>query len=570
MRTFRGFRVGPARQLTAREAPNLKRLPMFGQVVRAEDQDPKSPRTTFVASTERVARDDWIVRVAGWELDNYLRNPVFADSHNYDQLPLGQAADVRKVLEGDARGFDLPRLEIDIDWATARENPKAPHVQACYASGLMRAVSVGFIPMEFSELSEDQRSELGLRPWGEEVVRADLLELSAVLVPSDAGAVAITESVEAGVRRGILTRGTLDWLRRTALIARKRAMGRAPASLRARRATFLSDVVGELERALEVVSMGSKRGSRGGRGVRRGLMDDGNAFVADLRPPAWFDVDTFDESTWPGHDPAVRVVHGVIKAGAELTTEDLEGQRVVQSVHFDKDLGWSEDDASAWIQANREDMAGWRGPSTDSGQDDDDDTEGDQLGDDSGAQGGEGEGSPAGEPSEPSEAITAGRGLEGVEGEVVQVLRAIASAATDAADLIEGQAGDGEPEGEGEDPAAGEGSENAPGASMASVQATTARLLARALSNVTGSGLRTVVREVLKAELDPILGELVDEVHELRAAVHQGGAGGSGAAGRGARGRGPRSEGGSARGGTPALESALGDLRDKVAKQRSL
>lgn len=569
MRKFRGLRVGPARELTARERTTFKRQPVFGQVVRADDQDPKAPRTTFIASTERVARDDWIVRVAGWELDNYLRNPVFADSHNYDLLPLGQAVDVRKVLEGDARGFDLPRLEIDIDWATARENPKAPHVQACYASGLMRAVSVGFIPQEFAELTDEQRSELGLRPWGEEVTRADLLELSAVLVPSDAGAVAITESVENGVRRGILTRGTLDWLKRTAAIARKRATGRAPSSVRGQRATFLSDVVGELERALEVVSMGSKRGTRGGRGNRRGLMDDGSAFVADLRPPAWFDPDTLDESIWPGHEPAVRVVHGVVKVGTELTGDDLEGQRVVQSVHFDKDLGWSEDDASAWVQANREDMAGWRGPSTESATDDDaEDDDGDQLGDGEGAPAGEGEGegAPAGEPAA---ALTAGRGLEEISGEVTQVLRAIASAATDAADLIEGQAGDSEPEGEGEDPAAGEGSENAPGASMASVQATTARLLARALSNVTGSGLRTVVREVLKAELDPILGELADEVHELRAAVHQGGASGSGAAGRGAHGRSPRSEGGSARGASAALESALGDLRRKVAKPGS-
>jgi hypothetical protein len=587
-KTFRGFRVGPARDIV--EGERYRRQAVYGQVKHRDDLDPLDPLMTFVASTERIARDDWIVRVPGWRLDDYLRNPVFADGHNYSLLPLGVSRQVRKVLKGPDDGLPVPRLEMDVEWAAADENPKAPHVHACYVSGLMRAVSVGFIPIRFASLTEEQKAELGLNAWwGEEVLEADLLELSAVLVGSDAGALSVTQAVESGVSRGILTPGVLDFARtmeRSAGVAARtaEAHGRAPA-----RDTFWADVTRELARTLEVARMARKRGTRGGKGRRLRLVDGGSEFFADLRPASYFDQDTLDEQAWMGSDPEVRVVFGVVAVGEDVSNDAtlVEGQKAVQSVHFDKSAGWEEAAASSWLAEQREALSSWRVEDGGTGDDAGKDGEGDDAGKDGE---GEGAGDAAGEGTGDATAAGAGAGegtgdalaagvgdahtrdVEAAAPQVLEVLRGISAAASETADLLESQMGDGEGEGEGTTPAPGEGGEGTGGGagspaapSQAGAQASAVRLLAEALRNVSGRDLTALVRNAVKAELAPMLGELADEIHDLRAAIQGAARGGSGS-GKGAR-RPRRStpEGtGAGGGGMSTVAAALGNLRETV------
>jgi len=139
---------------------------------------------TFFASTEVVARDGGIIAVNGWELDNFKRNPVFLWSHASWELPLGRVIEVKKVTRPkDDLG---KRLEITVEFAGLEQlHEKAETVFALYRDGFLSAVSVGYRPMEFAELTDDQKEKMGLSKYGHKVLKAELYEVSAVSVPAD-------------------------------------------------------------------------------------------------------------------------------------------------------------------------------------------------------------------------------------------------------------------------------------------------------------------------------------------------------------------------------------------------
>jgi HK97 family phage prohead protease len=137
---------------------------------------------TFIASTEEVARDQDIIRAAGWQLENYRANPVFLWGHDAWGLPIGKSVDQRIVLD------QHPRLEIDVEFATEEENPFAPHVMRSYQRGFLKAVSVGYQITGYEVPDPAKRAELGMGEWGVIVTSAELLEVSAVTVPADPGA----------------------------------------------------------------------------------------------------------------------------------------------------------------------------------------------------------------------------------------------------------------------------------------------------------------------------------------------------------------------------------------------
>src|SRR5437879_3096698 len=60
-----------------------------------------SPTLDFIASDETLDRYDEIISAAGWRLENYRRNPVFQNAHQYGDIifTLGKAliTEVRQV-----------------------------------------------------------------------------------------------------------------------------------------------------------------------------------------------------------------------------------------------------------------------------------------------------------------------------------------------------------------------------------------------------------------------------------------------------------------------------------------
>jgi len=147
---------------------------------------------TFIASTEMVGRDGDIIRANGWNTENYERNAAFLWAHDPKVPPIGRTVALRKVLDG-----DNPRLEADVQFAgLAEDHELAEQIYQLYRNGFLNTVSVGYIPKERAELTDDERRDLGLDPWGNVLTRQELLEISAVSVPADPGAVVVSSSVD--------------------------------------------------------------------------------------------------------------------------------------------------------------------------------------------------------------------------------------------------------------------------------------------------------------------------------------------------------------------------------------
>lgn len=132
----------------------------------AQPAEPGTP-IRFVASTEGVARDGFVIEAAGWDLGNYRANPVVLWSHDYGgrTLPIGRA-DVE---------LDGKRLMADVTFDP--DDEFAQQVERKYRNGFLSAVSVGWNTVEVMPPKGAQGAP--------RITRAELLDISAVPVPSD-------------------------------------------------------------------------------------------------------------------------------------------------------------------------------------------------------------------------------------------------------------------------------------------------------------------------------------------------------------------------------------------------
>jgi hypothetical protein len=124
-------------------------------------ENPAPAILDFISSDETLDRYDEIIVAAGWHLENYLRNPVFQNSHQYGDIlfTLGKAliTEIRTIPSP----FSLlpspclfQRIEFAVD-----ANPMARIAYALYKFSFLRAVSVGFIPLRWQNADDGvQRS----------------------------------------------------------------------------------------------------------------------------------------------------------------------------------------------------------------------------------------------------------------------------------------------------------------------------------------------------------------------------------------------------------------------------
>lgn len=128
----------------------------------------------FVMSTEAADREGDIIRQSGWKLENFLKNAPLPIFHQTRSWPVGNWKDVAvknarpKRLEGTAQllpeGGPVPEVD-QAAWMLEH--------------GGIKAVSVGFIPLELDLIDED-------KGWmgGFEILSAELVECSLVPVPA--------------------------------------------------------------------------------------------------------------------------------------------------------------------------------------------------------------------------------------------------------------------------------------------------------------------------------------------------------------------------------------------------
>ncbi len=187
----------------ARKAHELAPKERTLRPVRAQVRsiDTKARTIEFVASTEAVDRYGDIIRVDGWQLDNYRKNPVFLWAHRSSDPPIGKCVAIGAEGEGEGKA-----LVQRIEFAAREAYPFAETIFKLYEGGFLNAVSVGFMPIKYQPRIEP--NEEGGEFLGYEFLEQELFELSAVPVPAN------PEALGKAVRKGIISVSEMDEMKR--------------------------------------------------------------------------------------------------------------------------------------------------------------------------------------------------------------------------------------------------------------------------------------------------------------------------------------------------------------------
>jgi len=137
----------------------------------------------FIGSDESIDRDGDTISIDGWDLSNYVKNPVVLYAHDRFGLPVGKA-DVSIDRLARQLIFDVKFPTIE-ELATDPANPSehALMVDAIYnmaKQGILNTVSVGFRGIEYEPTAT-----------GRAYTRQELMEVSIVPIPANPNAVAV-------------------------------------------------------------------------------------------------------------------------------------------------------------------------------------------------------------------------------------------------------------------------------------------------------------------------------------------------------------------------------------------
>lgn len=191
--------------LGAERVAEIKTHPDLLQV-RVKAQEPISVneenRTiSYLVSDETVDRMGDIIKVKGWDLSQYKKNPVVLWAHDGKSVPpIGKSTNVR-------RRYGPARLTSDIEFAPREAFEFADTIYQLASRGYIRATSVGFMPTETEEIDEKKRTKLGMGPYGQLYTGAELMEISVVAVPANPSA--LQDGVKALTSEGLLDHGNV-------------------------------------------------------------------------------------------------------------------------------------------------------------------------------------------------------------------------------------------------------------------------------------------------------------------------------------------------------------------------
>lgn len=162
-----------------------------GAVFRVAVADPVAVDDTrnvrFVFSDASIDRSGDSINQDGWKTDAYKDNPVALWAHDSSSPPIGRSSNV---------GIAGGKLMGDIEFMSADISPFADSIYRMVTAGFVKAVSVGFIPLEYS-FSNDKN-----RPYGIDFTKQELLEISVCPVPCNPNA--LQEAKALGIDTGPL------------------------------------------------------------------------------------------------------------------------------------------------------------------------------------------------------------------------------------------------------------------------------------------------------------------------------------------------------------------------------
>jgi HK97 family phage prohead protease len=152
------------------------------------------PVMDMVASDDTVDRYNECIKQDGWQLQNFMANPVVPDCHDYSSISKVLGRDILPADQQVAGG----RLGARVLFAV--ENPLGNLAYKMVKGGFIRSMSVGFIPLEWTNGNESGQPD---RTY----TKQELLEKSIVVVPANPGA-----TIGAALKSGAIGRKDLTEL----------------------------------------------------------------------------------------------------------------------------------------------------------------------------------------------------------------------------------------------------------------------------------------------------------------------------------------------------------------------
>jgi len=153
-------------------------------VVRSEG-DEEVKLYQFVISDESVDRHGTVVKMSGWNLDNYNANGVVLYMHDHDKLI------------GKGRAFiDGKQLIGEVEFLPAELSAFAEEKRKMVEAGFLKATSVGFLPSEGHWGDEKKMEDPDVFYFDKQ----DLLEFSIVTVPSNPNANKRSQQMDSLIR----------------------------------------------------------------------------------------------------------------------------------------------------------------------------------------------------------------------------------------------------------------------------------------------------------------------------------------------------------------------------------
>ncbi|MDQ3098878.1 MAG: HK97 family phage prohead protease [bacterium] len=131
---------------------------------KAADDDSRSLIVKISTTSPDRSRD--VVKAHGVKTDHYLKNPVVAFSHRYNEPAIAKTDELQITDDGIVAKLTFPEKGV---------YALSDTLYALYKDGFMNAWSIGFIPLKWNDRDEG----------GHEFTEWELLEYSAVLVPDN-------------------------------------------------------------------------------------------------------------------------------------------------------------------------------------------------------------------------------------------------------------------------------------------------------------------------------------------------------------------------------------------------
>ena len=133
----------------------------------------------FILSDATPDRMGDVIEAEGWDLTDFKNNPVALFNHN-PNFPIGKWANLR-VADGRLRGH--------LQLAPEGTSDRIDEIRRLVDADILRAVSVGFLPMKSEPLKKDKSSN-GMR-----FLQSKLVETSLVAIPANPNALAVARSL---------------------------------------------------------------------------------------------------------------------------------------------------------------------------------------------------------------------------------------------------------------------------------------------------------------------------------------------------------------------------------------